>query len=346
MTDFLTDFSAFERDVHKLQGLVQLQTVLDNLEDVQTNVQKLSTRLKQIREQGYVFHRSLESEAQALQRQWSGLQGNLRTQVQQQTQQLQPSMRVLESRLAQIAVQKNSEKPPQTLLASSKALADTLEKKAEAAEKTISGMYDQLNQQIQSLMYRLGQVEWMQTQLSEASFPLMEGECGIAAVKAVWCADTKEQPDDPEGVLYLTDQRIIFEQKEEVATRKVLFITTAKKKVQEIEWALPLQTLESVQTRKLGMLKNEDYLDLRFVPPAERASICLHIWQPAEQWQALLNQAKAGELDSTRTQPAPTPPARQLPSECPRCGASLPQTVMRGQQSLKCDYCGNEVRIG
>jgi hypothetical protein len=344
MTDFLADFNAFEQAVHKLHGQVQLQSSLDKLDDLQTNVQKLRTRLSQIRERGYVFHRSLEGEAQAVKKQWSGIQANLHSQIQQQVQQLQPSMRVIESRLAQIAVQKTSEKPPKVLLDSSKALVNTLEKKVEAAEKTIRGMYDQLEQQVNELTYRLGQIEWMQTQLAEASFTLLEGEFGIAAVDAVWCADSKEQPDDPNGVLYLTDQRVIFEQKEEVATRKMLFITTAKKKVQEIEWALPLHTLESVQTRKLGLFKNEDYLDLRFVPPAERASICLHIWEPAEQWQALLNQAKSGELDSTRTQPVQ--PTRQLQSECPRCGASLPQTVMRGQQSLKCDYCGNEVRIG
>lgn len=66
----------------------------------------------------------------------------------------------------------------------------------------------------------------------------------------------------PDGVLYLTDQRLIFEQKEEVATRKILFITTAKKKIQEMEWALPISLLETVQVRKMGMLKNEDYLDL------------------------------------------------------------------------------------
>ena len=39
-------------------------------------------------------------------------------------------------------------------------------------------------------------------------------------VKAVWTKDGKEDKSDPEGTLYLTDQRLLFEQKEEVATKK------------------------------------------------------------------------------------------------------------------------------
>lgn len=344
MTDFAQDFSSFESKVHQLQGKVQLQTTLDKLEDTQSTVQQLGTRLQKIRERGYVFLRTLETETQNLSQQWRTLLPNLRTHTHQQTQLLQPQLQVLEARLAQLSAQKTSARPPQMLLDSSKALLETLEKKVESAEKTVNGMYDQFQQQVQALSYRLSQIEWMQTQLGEASFSLLAEESPIAAVKAVWCAESKEKPEDPDGVLYLTDQRLIFEQKEDIATHKVLFITTAKKRVQELEWALPLQLLQRVQPRKHGMLKNEDFLDLQFSPEAQHSLVYLHIWQPAEQWQTLLNQTKSGEIHSTRTQSAPPPPARQLPPECPRCGANLSQTLLRGQQSVKCTYCGNEVR--
>ncbi len=114
-----------------------------------------------------------------------------------------------------------------------------LEDKASAAERSISGMYDQVQNQLYKLSSRLDQIEFMLTNLAEASFQLLPTESGLAAVKAVWCISGKEQKDDPQGILFLTDQRILFEQKQEVATKKVLFIATEKQKVQALQWEVP-----------------------------------------------------------------------------------------------------------
>ena len=45
------------------------------------------------------------------------------------------------------------------------------------------------------------------------------------AVRATW---QKGGEDNPQGILYLTDQRLLFEQKQEIGAKKVLFITTEK----------------------------------------------------------------------------------------------------------------------
>ena len=63
-----------------------------------------------------------------------------------------------------------------------------------------------------------------------SSGKLLAHEYVIIGVKAVWTKDGKENKDDPEGVLFLTDQRILFEQKEEVATKKFLFITKERER--------------------------------------------------------------------------------------------------------------------
>ncbi|MFO8037629.1 MAG: hypothetical protein R6U57_13480, partial [Anaerolineales bacterium] len=63
-------------------------------------------------------------------------------------------------------------------------------------------------------------LDWMLTELSEVSFELLATESGIMAVKAVWAKSGKQRKEDPKGVLYLTDQRLLFEQKEKVTTKK------------------------------------------------------------------------------------------------------------------------------
>ena len=118
-------------------------------------------------------------------------------------------------------------------------------------------MYDQFNNQVSAASRHLEEIEYLLAQLAEASFQLLPTEAGIAAVKAAWCKTGKEQKGDPQGVLYLTDQRLIFEQKEEVATKKVLFVVTEKQKVQGLQLEAPVALVDKVETSKQGLLKNE-----------------------------------------------------------------------------------------
>ena len=168
------------------------------------------------------------------------------------------------------------------------------------------------------------------------------------AVKAVWCKDVKERNDDPEGVLYLTDQRLIFEQKEEVATKKILFITTEKKKVQELKWEIPVVLTDEVKPSKQGMLKNEDHLDIRFGEGATLESAHLHIWQEGTEWLQLLNKAKTKDFDKGRAvaiDQAEVEKVKAVPAQCPSCGANMGQVILRGQDSVKCEYCGFVIRL-
>jgi hypothetical protein len=70
----------------------------------------------------------------------------------------------------------------------------------------------------------------------------MPTEAAVFAVGVVSLQGSKGSPDDPKGILYLTDQRLIFEQKQEIATKKFLFITTEKQKVQKLVFEVPALT--------------------------------------------------------------------------------------------------------
>jgi hypothetical protein len=223
-----------------------------------------------------------------------------------------------------------------------------LEDKVSAAEKTIDGMYNQVESQFRNFESRLTEIEYLLTNLGEVSFQLLPTEGGIAAVKAVWCKTGKEQKDDPEGVLFLTDQRLLFEQKEEVATKKVLFIATAKQKMQSLQWEVPVAMLDTITTSKQGMLKNEDHIEIRFQPGAALEMAHLHIWRDCEAWQALLNRAKGREFDQDRAVPidqAAMDKVKAAPTQCPSCGAVMKNVVLRGQESITCEYCGAVVRL-
>jgi ribosomal protein S27AE len=250
--------------------------------------------------------------------------------------------------MTQLAAQRSNPALARPLLESLKIRVPTLSSKTEAAGRDVSVMYHAYNERVSAVKSRLQRIEWTIQQLAEASFQLLATESVIMAVKAVWCKDVEERPEDPEGVLYLTDQRLIFEQKEEIATKKVLFITTAKEKVQALKWEAPVAPVEEVKSSKQGLLRNEDHLDIRFGPGAPLPTVHLHIWQEGSEWVRLINRAKSRDFDRMRTQPideAAQEKVKSAPTRCPSCGATITQVVLRGMDSIQCEYCGYVIRL-
>lgn len=331
-----------------MQDSVRLTRTRDAIEDLTTSVNSMAQRIANLRERGYAFEKELENQAENFVNQWRELSKSVHSQINLQASSLQNSLRPLESLLNQAMAVKTNPAAARPLLNQLEGEISTFESKISAAERQINGMYNAFNNQLYQAKKHLDEIDWMLKQLAEASFKLLATESGIMAVKAVWCKDVKERPEDPDGVLYLTDQRLIFEQKEEIATKKVLFITTAKEKVQALKWEAPVALVEEVTPSKQGMLKNEDHLDIRFGPGAPLQTVHLHIWQEASEWVQLLNRAKTKDFDRTRAiaiDQAEVEKVKSAPSQCPSCGANITQTVLRGMDSLKCEYCGYVIRL-
>jgi predicted nucleic acid-binding Zn-ribbon protein len=342
------DISSLQSKLGSLQQSVRLTNARDAVEDLQTKVNGAAQRIAALRQKGYVFEKNLESQAASLAQQWNALHPSINQQINSQAMNLQASIRPLETQMSQLAVAARNPMAARPLLSTIQSQVRMLEDKVSAAEKTIDGMYNQFENQVSQASHHLDEVDSMLTNLAEACFQLLPTEAGIAAVKAVWCKSGKEQKDDPEGVLYLTDQRLLFEQKEEVATKKVLFIATEKQKVQVLAWEVPTAVLDKVSTSKQGLMKNEDHIEIRFQPGASLDMAHLHIWQDSEAWQALLNRAKAKEFDNDRAvavDQTVVEKVKAAPTQCPSCGAILNAVVLRGQDSIKCDYCGAVIRL-
>jgi predicted nucleic acid-binding Zn-ribbon protein len=342
------DISSMQSKLSSLQKSVQLADVRDNVEDLQGKIAASSQRIAALRQKGYVFEKVLEGLASGLSQQWAKIHPSINQQINMQAANLQAAIKPMEARMSQLSALARNPAAARPVLATLQSQVKLLEDKASAAERSISGMYDQVQNQMYKLSSRLDQIEFMLTNLAEASFQLLPTESGVAAVKAVWCKSGKEQKDDPQGILFLTDQRILFEQKQEVATKKVLFIATEKQKVQALQWEVPAALLDQVLTSKLGLMKNEDHLEIRFNTGASLQSAHLHIWQDCELWQSHLNRARSKDFDQDRVvaiDQKVVDKVKAAPTQCPSCGAVLDSVVLRGQDNMKCEYCGAVIRL-
>ena len=342
------EISALQTRVNTLQASVQLTKSREAVEQLQTNINGMAQRILSLRTRGYVFEKDMESQAQSFVSSWAQLYSILQAQINTQSSLLVSSLRPIEMQMPQLASMAGNPVAARGLLATLQSAVGQVESKVTAAEQAIEGMYNQFNNQVYTATRHLEEVEYLLTQLAEASFQLLPTEAGIAAVKAAWCKTGKEQKGDPEGVLYLTDQRLIFEQKEEIATKKVLFVVTEKQKVQGLQLETPVVLVDKVETSKQGLLKNEDHIEVHFASGAPVQAAHFHIWQDNAAWQALINRAKNKDFDQGRTvavDQAAVEKAKAAPSKCPSCGGVITTVVLRGMDSIKCEYCGFVIRL-
>ena len=343
-----SDISSLQSKVSELQGSVRLAKVRDTIEDLQTSLNNLAQRIATLRTRGYVFEKDMENQAQAFVESWALLYPNLQSQINLQSTTLVNSLRPIEMQMPQLAAAASNPAMARGLLTSMQSAVNMLDDKVSATENTIAGMYDQFNNQVYQFTKHLNEIEFLVAQLAEATFQLLPTEGGIAAIKAVWCKTGKEQKDDPEGILYLTDQRMLFEQKEEIVTKKVLFVATEKQKVQKLQLECPIAMVDKVDLSKQGLMKNEDHIEIRFASGAPVEVAHFHIWQDNAIWQQLINRAKSKDFDKSRAvaiDQAAVDKVKAAPSQCPSCGGNISQVVMRGMDSITCEYCGFVIRL-
>lgn len=343
------EISELQDKLKEFQDSARLNDVRDEVQTLQTTINSLPQQISGLRQRGYVFEKDLEGKAAAFNQQWAVLYPNLTNQINLQSSGLTMSLQPVEMQM--ILVTTTASTGPaasQPLVNSMKSTLDTLESKIEAAQKSINAMYQPLRSQVDPVIQHLKDIDWMLVQLAEAKFQLLSTEGGIMAVKAAWYKSGKEAKDDPEGVLFLTDQRLIFEQKQEIATKKVLFITTAKQKVQQLLFDAPVALVENIQTSKLGFLKNEDNIEIRFASGAPLQMAHFHIWQDCATWLQLINRAKAKDFEAGRAvavDQEEVAKVKAAPARCPSCGGNINQVVLRGMDSIKCEYCGFVIRL-
>jgi len=342
------EIQSLQSKVGDLQASVRLTKARDNIEDIQSTVNILTQRIASLRTRGYVFEKDLENQAQGFVKTWTLLYPNLQSQLNIQSSGLQNSLRPIESQLQQLTASARNPVVARTLLGTTQNTTRVLEDKVSAAERAIEGMYDQVSNQVSQYTRHLDEIEYLLTQLEQATFQLLPTEAGISAAKAVWCKTGKEQKGDPEGILFLTDQRILFEQKEEIVTKKVLFVATEKQKVQQLQLECPVVLVEKIDTSKEGFLKNEDHIEIRFASGAAVEVAHFHIWQDNSTWQQLVNRAKSKDFDKDRAigiDQSTLDKVKSAPSQCPSCGGNITQVLLRGMDSINCEYCGFVIRL-
>jgi hypothetical protein len=339
------DIETAKTDLTNLINKVSLASVRDDTSDLDAKVANLPGRIQKIRNRGYAFNKVLESQAVEFQKQWSQKRFLVINETTAQSNTLQTYLRPLESKVAGLSLGSSS---AMTIKMIQNEL-DAYETRVSAAESTLKELYDGLRQEFNKVAQELNLIEAAFDASESASFGFLPGEAILMTTKATWTRDSKEDKDDPEGILFLTDQRLLFEQREEIAKKKVLFVTTEREKVQTLLFEIPVAAIESLKATKQGFFKNEDWIELQLPSGFFARDAKLHLnGQDCNQWQRLINTVKSGDINVDRViaiDKVSVEKARSAPAKCPSCGGAITKPVLRGMDSINCDFCGAVIRL-
>lgn len=339
------DIDTVRRDLTELIRKVNFTSLRDETSDLDTKIANFPMRIQKVRERKYAFNKVLESQALEFQKQWAAKRGHIQNQITLQSNTLQSQLRPLESRVAALSLGSTPAITVKTIMNE----VNSYETRVSSAESSLRELFDSLKQEFGKSSRQVDLIEKALDLSESACFGFLPGECIYMTTKAVWTRDNKEDKEDPDGILFLTDQRLLFEQREEIAKKKVLFVTTEREKVQKLQFETPVVSIDNIKATKQGMFKNEDWLEFQLPSGSFAREVKLHLdGGDCNQWQQALNRIKSGEVEAERALEVDTQAvekARSAPAKCPSCGGAITKPVLRGMDTITCDFCGAVIRL-
>ncbi|HEC21458.1 MAG TPA: hypothetical protein ENI95_00915 [Chloroflexi bacterium] len=335
---------ALTSELETLADELSFSRHLEAMSDLDGGISQLKLDVEQIRMRGYRFKNFLERKVETLEQKWRAARPALRRELSRAEAELTPLYDQLARRVSQAS--------GRAQLSALERQVQQLKARVEAATEAIDATYSNVSQTFYQTRSQIQEVLFLLEQVEQASFDLLAGEHPVQAVRAKWWRDGKNK--GPEGILYLTDQRLIFEQKEEVATKKVLFVATEKELRQEMLLEVPVGAVEAARAIDKGLMGHQDHLEFTFGEDAPYASAYFHIkGQDNHAWVGLVNRVRTGEINRERYYAEGESPEdfeqaleeafASAPERCTSCGAPLgPLTA--GQRQIECEYCGTVMR--
>jgi hypothetical protein len=339
------DIDSVRRDLTELIRKVTFTSLRDQTSDLDTKIANFPMRIQKVRERKYAFNKSLESHGLEYQKQWAAKRGQIQNQITIQSNSLQAQLRPLESKVAALSLGSSSAMTVKTIMNE----VNSFETRVSSVESSLRELFDSLKQEFDKSSRQVDLIEKALDLSESASFGFLPGECVYMTTKAIWTRDNKKDKEDPDGILFLTDQRLLFEQRQEIAKKKVLFVTTEREKVHKLQFETPVVAIENIKATKQGMFKNEDWLEFQLPSGSFAREVKLHLdGGDCNKWQQALNRVKSGEIEGDRALEVDmqaVEKARSAPAKCPSCGGAITRPVLRGMDSVTCDFCGAVIRL-
>lgn len=325
----------------ELIGKVKLTTLASSITTLGNETTKLPTSIKEVRDRGYAYRSYLEYKVEVLEEQWTEVDEDLKHWVETESEELRDDLQHVE-KLVQRLTNAGITTAAQRQLARTQSAIEVLEEKIEAAEEHIESQYETIQREVSNTKRQLTEINWIMDMKDEASFDFGAAEEVFLVAKAEW----DDGDDKPDGMLFLTNHRLVFEQKEKTGKRFGMF---GGKEQQGVLWEATISQIEDVTAENKGLLGGKDMVNLTLGSGAPYANITVEVkgGVASKFWAKQINRMATGNVEDERAiEPDPelVQRLRNAPTDCHVCGGKMPK-IVEGQSEVECQYCGATIRI-
>ncbi len=328
----------------KFEDEIRLNDVNKEVSDLVGAIRGYPAKIADIRSRGYAFRKFLEHMAEVLQQHWVEAKTQVDSVIQDEQSQLRAETGHIQESMGKAMRLVGAPEKLTVAIQPIEHKISEFENKVTAAKRRIRTLFETVKKDSDALNRQITEINGFLDIRDGASFKFLMGESLYMVSRAEWVAGNK---DTPNGHLYLTDHRLIFEQNEKVGKTLGMF---GGKQIHEMRWEVSLNLVEGLNFENKGLFGGKDMVHLTLKSGAPYPKITVEVKGGTNNkfWIKQIERMIAGETDDERAiQPDPEmlEALKNAPTACHVCGATLPMLV-GGQRQIECEYCGSVIRIG
>lgn len=332
------------RKFNRLEGDVHLSAAHEAAGRIEAKMAQLPQDLKAVRRRGYQYSGQLEDTLAALKEQWEIAKPKVESLQRQHAARLKTELGRTRVAMTRAGRGKAAD------VASAESSVSGLEQSINAAERAIRSQYSSIESELNEAEETISRAQWLLDELEQSpEIDLLQQEHPVVAVRTEWHRDGDE---GPEGVLFLTDQRLLFEQKEEVVTKRRFGIFKAESEmIHRLLLAIDVADISSLEDSEEGGFLGIGKADILEITCSGRAPVSrarFHLkGQNSSDWDSTIRRIQSGEIKNDLVAAyamriAEDQSTVKFPSQCPNCLANLP-VPLRGATQVTCDFCGSAI---
>lgn len=318
---------------------VQLTDIVTDVSRLGNDIAGLPDSIAELRQRGYVFHSYLENKLEVLAERWDDTNDRIESWLDEENDELEDDLAQLENYVEQLPATTPTT-VHQKLVEKLQPAFETMGEKLEAAEEKIQALYEPISTEASKTKATLRKLSGYMDEAESASFNFNAGETVFMVAEGEW----QDDRDKPDGNLYVTNQRIIFEQDEKTGKRLGMF---GGKQTKQVLWEVVHRQVAQVVADDRGMFGGKDMMILKTSGGSfAEATIEIKGGIEAKTWAQQVNRAVKGLISQDSTVEEDSDLFERLqkaPTACPNCGGTLPK-LSAGSHEATCEFCGTTVR--
>lgn len=298
----------------------------------------LGTDLARARTRGWVWGPEWESSLEDLRRRGDTVVRDVRQESSSATNRMRSRVDGCRSKLTRTSVTLANRGALSAIEEEAKSILQALESEEEritAVAKPFVGPFDQLQTDVKQAIVHLDRFE-------AAKFQLAPGEHPWLTAEGTW----QDAPGGAvSGLLYLTDKRIRFEQKETITTKKFIFFTASSEDKHSCLIDEPVGNIARSDDSTKGLIFKDQLVTIGWQnAKLKKSTFDINSGGTAKEWDTWIEELRSGQIAHRMAKGAAAPAVGSgvpidAPTTCSACNAALDAPV-RGMTTLVCKYCG------